>query len=49
MGHPVYRNRIEPDITVNRFETADEVNILLKPHTNLQQRTMLQNPRKHDL
>ena len=44
MGHPVYRNRIEPDITVNNFETADEVKILLKPHANLQQSTMLQPP-----
>ena len=44
MGHSVYRNRIDTDFTVNKFETAHEVNVLLKPHINLQESTMLQPP-----
>jgi len=46
MGHSVYRNRIDTDFTVNKFETAHEVNVLLKPHINLQESTMLQPPWK---
>jgi len=44
MGHSVYRNRLEPEFTVNNFDTEDEVNILLQPHINLQESTMLQPP-----
>jgi len=49
MGRSVYRNRINPDFTMNRLETAGEVKILLKPHIDLQASTMLQTPEKHDL
>jgi len=44
MSHSVYRNRIDPDFTMKKFETAHEVNVLLKPHINLQESTMLQSP-----
>jgi hypothetical protein len=41
MGYPVYGNRIDTDVTANKFETADEVNVLRNPPTDLQENTML--------
>ena len=35
MGHSVYRNRIEPDFTVNMLETENEDNDLRKRHIDL--------------
>jgi hypothetical protein len=47
-GNSAYSNRVDPDFTANNFETADEVNVLLKPYINLPVSTtcMLQRHRQ---